>query len=222
MDEFESEWDLRKIALVLIMLTAFAFSIYYLLQQPEDIELTENETTIVNKCDPFPAEIGAYRCAGLDRESILQHNFIVVCTEYDSLGNCIDQKAIPPSDIYIVYFRTLGITSNKMRYMSARFEEIDYADNFFNEKLGYVEHLCSAESDENRKCDSVSFNGAEGFYLEENANSEYMRGLLLQDGTEVIVLEINCESQGDLLSLSELEQVVLEFREIGGYVDEKD
>lgn len=57
MNNYEGEWNWGRIAFVLIILIALAFSVYYLFFQPREVEPVNN-----NKCDPFPAKLGGFVC----------------------------------------------------------------------------------------------------------------------------------------------------------------
>jgi|GEM_PF-6856953 len=216
--DYEGEWNWGRIAFVLIILIAFAFSVYYLFFQPREVEPVNN-----NKCDPFPAKIDRYVCDGINKRTVLEQNSFIVCIEYDDEGNCINRSWVPPKEIYLVDYNNSRADAH-LSYLSVTFKSTDDVERFFGKNFGVVDDICSNVSQPKGTfggCTKLSIDGAEGFFLEyprwdvsdKSKTSMYVRFFVLLDGDTIIEVTNDAKSQGDLLGFSELKQLILDFKE---------
>ncbi|HDH41310.1 MAG TPA: hypothetical protein ENG12_02750 [Candidatus Altiarchaeales archaeon] len=162
--DYEGEWNWGRIAFVLIILIAFAFSVYYLFFQPREVEPVNN-----NKCDPFPAKIDRYVCDGINKSIVMDKKYLLVCDKYDDEGNCIKQDLVSPKRVYFVRYNNPE-TRTDMDCLLITFETRGDAERFFEKNFGSVDDPCQDISQSLSKidgqCIDITTNGAKGFYLD--------------------------------------------------------
>jgi len=233
MNNYEGEWAQGRIALVLIILIAIAFSVYYLFFQPDGIGP-------VNECDPFPRVLGDFVCENMKIDDSC-HDVCPWTRRYQG-ANLRQQH----DDIYNVQYYK-GDKRGELTFVLAKFQLLEDAEMCYEElfnitKMCYEELFNITEThhetffDEElprevllsfcmehydvQRFSEIYLDNSNGFFVETsranfNGSVSTLRVLTLIDGNNVIMLGNEGYPKGDLLDIDRLKELIIEFKEHG-------